>query len=77
MEKFFKKMEENKWLYILVYSVAIAVMGIILYPLMDLIFAKINGNTFIYSAEQHIARPIIFGCIMGVILYFTSHKNNK
>ena len=58
-------------LYILVYGGAIAIAGVILYPLFDLILCKfITNSEFIYSASQYITKLIAFGFIMGVVFVY-------
>ena len=72
-----KKIEENKLLFILVYSFATGLMGVILYPLFDLLFCKFFTNTeFVYSVSTHILSPISFGIVFSVV-YSTIKFNRK
>ena len=63
-----KKIEENKWLYALVYAITIIIMAIILFPLFDILLAKFfTHSTFEYSIKEHIISPIILGIFFGLI----------
>ncbi len=65
-------------LYALVYGATTAIMGIILYPLFDLILCKfITNSNFVYSAHQHITQPVLFGFFMGIVLTFINSKKDK
>lgn len=70
---------ENKNIkYLIVQTIAIIIAGICLYPLFDLILCKfITYSEFIYSPQEHIVNPIIFGCIMGTVLYLVKRKSKN
>lgn len=49
---------------------AICLAGIILYPLFDLVLCKyITNSIFIYSIHSYVIQPIIFGIIMGTVIW--------
>lgn len=76
MKRILEKMENNKILYCLVYSIMTAIIGLIVWPLLDLIVCKfITNSSFIYSVHQHIIQPVVFGIIMGIMFTFTNKKN--
>ena len=73
-----KKIENNKWLYTLFLAITTSIFGMILYPLFDYLLAKfITHSTFVYSVEQHIISPIIFGFVVSIVLYFINNKKDK
>ena len=73
-----KKIEENVWLYILAYGVTVSIMGIILYPLFDMVWCKfLTRSDFKYNVYDHIISPIIFGVTFAVICGIYKFKKKK
>ncbi len=73
-----KKLLENKYFVAFFMGIVTAVIGIILYPLFDILICKfITKSVFEYSVTKHIIEPTIFGFAMGIILYFPFNKNKK
>lgn len=65
-----------KHLVILIF--AIAIFGIILYPLFDLILCKfITNSQFIYSAHKYIIQPMLFSAILGTTLWVADKKKEE
>ena len=57
--------------YFFVSFIGLAVAAIIIWPLMDLIFSAIFGDTFQYSVIGHIVAPIIFSLIVTGVEFLT------
>ena len=74
-----KKFLENKWVQLILYIIVAAIMAMIVFPLLDYIWALINKNTFVYSFNNHIRDPIIFGVLLGIFshLMHLGSKNKK
>ncbi len=69
-----KKSNKESNNYIFVYGLSIALAGIVLYPLFDVILCKfITGSIFVYSVHDHIIQPVLFGLIMGMCLYVSEN----
>lgn len=64
------KIEKGSIMALVVQVVAIAIGAMIIWPLMDLFFAAVISHTeFAYSVEEHVVKPLIFGCIAGVVFW--------
>ncbi|MBQ6497166.1 MAG: hypothetical protein IJI58_00420 [Bacilli bacterium] len=65
-----KKIKKGNKEHLIILIVAISIMGIILYPIFDLILARcITNSSFVYSIHSHIIQPIIFGCTTGTVFW--------
>ena len=72
-----KNIERGSIKYLVILIIAVAVCGVILYPLFDLILCKIITHTdFIYSIHSHIIQPILFAFIFGTT-FWAVDKNRK
>ena len=72
-----KNIERGTTKYLVALVVAIALCGMILYPLFDLILCKfITNSEFSYSVHQHIFQPILFAIIYGIV-YWSVDKKRK
>ena len=68
-----KKIKKGSKEQLILLIVTISIMGIILYPIFDLILAKcITNSKFVYSVHNHIIQPIIFGCTTGTVFWIAS-----
>jgi hypothetical protein len=73
-----KKIERGTTKYLILLILMVALFGIILYPLFDLILCKFITNTeFTYSIHSHIIQPIIFACVYGTTFWLLDKKNNR
>lgn len=73
-----KKLENNMLLYILVYGLTTAIMGLIIWPGFDFLICKfITKSTFTYSVQNHILQPAIYGMMMGIVFWFVKPKTKK
>ena len=73
-----KKVYENRGLFVLVYGAATAIMGFIIYPLLDLLMCKfITHSTFKYTLADHIISPLIFGFVFAFVYSFGMIKGKK
>ena len=73
-----KKNESTSIDYLILLIVVIAVMGMIIWPLLDLFWCAIITHTkFVYSIAEHLIEPIIFGCIMGTVFWMLEKKKAK
>lgn len=69
-----KKLDSKSKEYAVIFGITIAVSGIVLYPLFDIVLCKfITNSEFIYSAHEHIIQPVLFGMIMGIMIYVLEH----
>ena len=72
------KIEKGSVAYLFIEMISISIAGIILWPLLDYLYQTfITHSPFVYSAFEHIAEPIIFGCIMGLVFWFFDRKKAK
>ena len=76
------KIEKTSIKYLILSIIAISIAGVILWPLLDLLFHAIfTHSEFVYSPMGHIVEPIIFGIIAGIIFWIfdrrASRKNQK
>lgn len=56
----------------------IALCGIIIFPLFDLIYDSFLTHTkFVYTINDHIVDPIIYGVVAGIILWIIERKKAK
>ena len=70
-----KKIEKNSIKYLILDVVSISVAGIILWPILDLLYHNLITNSpFTYSVFEHVVEPIIFGCIMGIMYWSFDRK---
>ena len=50
--------------------VACAIGAMIIWPILDLLYDAIFTHSgFVYSIEEHMTKPMIFGCIAGVVFW--------
>ncbi len=67
--------KKNSKLYYLLFGITTVVMGMILYPILDLIWAKfVTHSPFVYSVRDHIIDPVVFATIITIVYYFTRKK---
>ena len=60
--------------YLVILIIAVAICGMALYPIFDLIYYKfITDSEFVYSIHDHIIQPILFAIIFG-LTYWTVDK---
>ena len=70
-----KKIERGSVKYLALLVLLTAIWGMILYPLLDLLYCKvITHSTFEYSYFNHIVQPIMFACIYGVTFWLFDRK---
>ena len=50
------------------------VFAMILWPLFDLV---IKGDKFEYNVFDYIVQPIIFGLIVGIVIWIMNARNKK
>ena len=63
-----KKLKKNKVLYIIVFGLIVGVVGMIIYPILDLIICKFFTNTkFVWSVYNYIIEPFGFGMIFSIV----------
>ena len=73
-----KNIERGTIKYLVVLIVVVAVCGMILYPLFDLIFCKfITKSIFEYSIYKYMIQPILFALIFGITFWSIDKKSNK
>jgi len=70
-----KNIENGSIKHLVVLIVAIAIFGMILKPLFDLVLCKfITHSEFLYSTHQYIVQPILFSCILGTTFWAVDKK---
>ena len=70
-----KGIERGTKEYLIALVIAVAVCGMILYPLFDFILCKfITNSNFEYSVHQHIIQPILFAFIYGIVYWLFDKK---
>ena len=63
-----EKLKKNKFLYIIVFGLIVGVVGMIIYPIFDLIICKIFTNTkFVWNVYNYIIKPLEFGMIFSIV----------
>ena len=70
-----KNIERGSKKYLIFLIVSVAICGIILYPLFDLIFCKfITNSDFNYSVIRHVIDPVVFAFIYGITIWILDKK---
>ena len=70
-----KNIERGTIKYLIFLIIAVAVCGMILYPLFDFVLCKfITNSKFDYSIHNHIIQPIIFACVYGLVFWSFDRK---
>ena len=73
-----KNIERGSIKHLIVSTVAIIVIGVILYPLFDMAYFKfITHSEFIYSFIDHALKPISIGLVIGICLWLVDKHANK
>ncbi len=73
-----KGIEKGSVQHLIIQIISIIIAGLIIFPLCDFLFCKILQNTnFVYSVNDHIIEPIIFGVIAGLIFWTLDKKSVK
>ena len=73
-----KKFDSNSIKYLIFLIITTAIIGIIIYPLFDLVYCSVFSKAkFVYSFYDHVIDPIIFAFAFGVAYWFVSKKKNK
>ena len=71
-----KNIERGSIKHLIVLIITIAIMGMILYPIFDLIYCKLITNSeFIYSFHKYIIQSISLACISGTVFWVIDKKN--
>lgn len=70
------EIEKGSKLELILQTVGGIISAMIVFPIMDLIFCKIDKTPFKYTIFNHIIEPIIFGIVFGLITWFI-HKRQK
>lgn len=71
---------ERTFKYFILNFVAVAIAGIIIWPLLDLLFEAMRGNSFTWTVYGHIISPIVFAFFVTVVEFVCwnfFHKENK
>lgn len=66
--------------YFFVSLIGTSIVALIIWPLLDMLFAQIDKTTFTYSVTSHIIAPIIFAIAINVlefIFWNFFHKKNR
>ena len=72
-----KNIERGSIKYLFALIITVAICGMILYPIFDLLLCKfITNSNFEYSIHQHIIQPVIFAIVYGIV-YWLFEKKRK
>ena len=72
------KIEKGSISALVIQVVAFAIGAMIIWPIFDLLYDLIFTHSgFVYSAEEHIVKPMIFGCIAGVVFWVVDKVAGK
>lgn len=72
-----KNIERGSIKHLILLIIAIAIFGMILYPIFDLIYYKfITHSEFVYNFHEYIIQPISFACISGTV-FWVVEKNRQ
>ena len=72
-----KNIERGSIKHLIVLIIAIAVFGMILYPIFDLIYCKLITNLeFVYNFHKYIIQPISFAFISGTVFWVVEKNRN-
>ena len=67
--------EKDSVKYLIVLIIAVALCGMLLYPIFDLVYFKLITKTeFAYSVNSYIIQPILFGCIFGTTFWLINKQ---
>ena len=69
-----KKIEHRSNGTIVLETFLTIVFAMILWPLFDLV---IKGDKFEYNVVSYIVQPIIFGLVVGIIIWIMNARKNK
>ena len=73
-----KEIERGSIKHLCLLIVTISLFGMVLYPFFDIIYYNvIIKDQFSYSFNSYVIQPIIFGFILGVVLWIVDKKKNK
>ena len=73
-----KKIENTSVTYLMILIVAIAIGGMIIWPLLDLLIAAVfTHSEFEYSVVKYVTEPIVFGGILGTVFWVIDRKRAK
>ena len=70
-----KNIERGSIKHLILLIIAIAVFGMILYPIFDLVYYRfITNSEFVYTFHKYIIQPILFACISGTVFWIVDKK---
>ncbi len=72
-----KNIEKGSIKHLVFLIITYIIMGLILYPLLDIIYCKLITNSdFVYSFQSDVIKPIVVCSVMGICSWVTE-KNMK
>ena len=75
---FLKNIERGSIKHLLLLILSYTITAIIVFPLFDLILFKfITHTSFEYTVYEYIIKPLIFGIILGTIMWVIDNKKRK
>ncbi|MDO4741974.1 MAG: hypothetical protein Q4A79_01180 [Candidatus Saccharibacteria bacterium] len=70
-----RNIEKNSTKYLIIQILAFSIAGILLWPTFDWLICVLFTHTeFIYSVTDFIIEPILFGCLMGLVLWILENR---
>lgn len=64
-----KNIERGLIKYLILLILWTAIVGLVLFPLFDMLSACTNKNNFVYSIGEHIVLPVIFAIVYGITFW--------
>ena len=69
------KIERGSIKALVIWVVTFAAVAVILWPILDLLYsAIITHSEFTYSIEEHVVKPVAFGCVGAVVFWAIDKK---
>ena len=67
--------DKNSPKYLALLIVIYIVMGLILYPILDILYCKfITRSVFTYSVVEDVIKPVVIGLVMALVTWFFERK---
>ncbi len=65
-----KQIEKGSISALVIHVIVFGIIAIIVWPILDLLYDVIFTHSgFVYSVEEHVVKPMIFGCIAGIVFW--------
>ena len=73
-----KEIEKGSVKYLFITIISVAICGVIIFPLFDLILCSfITNSQFVYSIYNHVVQPVVFAVFFGLACWIFDRKKSK